>query len=115
LVQRTVPTSVLTGENQQAPTSDSRHTNVNINANNNNNNNISSDLRNIIQQFMGGLGDMGPTMGPTRTTPSSQAGQLNVEETTRVINENDIRSRIRNIKRFLRMAEARLNRLQVVL
>ncbi len=58
---------------------------------------------------MGGLGDMGPNRN-MQTNPTSQ---MNVEDTTRLINENDIRSRIRNIKRFLRMAEARLNRLQV--
>jgi hypothetical protein len=59
---------------------------------------------------MGGLGDIGPNRNAMQTNPTSQ---MNVEDTTRLINENDIRSRIRNIKRFLRMTEARLNRLQV--
>jgi len=58
---------------------------------------------------MGGLGDM----GPNRTMQTNQTAQMNTEDTTRLINENDIRSRIRNIKRFLQLAEARLNRLQV--
>lgn len=38
---------------------------------------------------------------------------IDLGNVSQIINENDIRSRIRNIRRFLTMCDARLNRLRV--
>lgn len=38
---------------------------------------------------------------------------IDLGNVSQIINENDIRARIRNIRRFLTMSEARLNRLHV--
>lgn len=40
---------------------------------------------------------------------------IDLGNVSQIINENDIRSRIRNIRRFLTMTEARLNRLHVIM
>lgn len=38
---------------------------------------------------------------------------IDLGNVSQIINENDIRARVRNIRRFLNMTEARLNRLHV--
>ncbi len=38
---------------------------------------------------------------------------IDLGNVSQIVSENEIRSRVRNIRRFLSMAETRLNRLQV--
>ena len=39
---------------------------------------------------------------------------INLGNVSQLVNENEIRSRIRNIRRFLSMAQSRLNRIEVI-
>lgn len=75
------------------------------------------DVQNIIQQLIGGLGEFGQNATFNTTTSGDSNGMevhIDLGNVSQIVNENDIRSRIRNIRRFLSMAEARLNRLNEI-
>ncbi|CAF0722755.1 unnamed protein product [Brachionus calyciflorus] len=75
------------------------------------------DVQNIIQQLIGGLGEFGQNARFNTTTSADSNGMevhIDLGNVSQIVNENEIRSRIRNIRRFLTMADARLNRLREI-
>lgn len=75
------------------------------------------DVQNIIQQLIGGLGEFGQNATFNTTTLGDSNGMevhIDLGNVSQIVNENDIRSRVRNIRRFLSMADARLNRLREI-
>ncbi len=68
------------------------------------------DVAGLVQQLIGGLG------GGQSTVTTSENGMevhIDMNNISHQANDNEIRSRIRNIRRFLTLAQSRLNRLQV--
>lgn len=75
------------------------------------------DVQNIIQQLIGGLGEFGQNATFNTTTSADSNGMevhIDLGNVSQIVNENEIRSRIRNIRRFITMANARLNRLREI-
>lgn len=112
LVQR-VPPSQFTRQraNTDEPSSQSS-TNANLPPNQN-----APDVQQIIQQLIGGLGEFGQNATFNTTNNGDTNGMevhIDLGNVSQIVNENEIRSRIRNIRRFLTMTEARLNRLREI-
>jgi len=68
------------------------------------------DVAGLVQQLIGGLGGGQSTV---TTTENGMEVHIDMNNISHQANENEIRSRIRNIRRFLSLAQSRLNRLQV--
>lgn len=96
------PTSGAANNSQQADAAQNQHT---------------AHVQQIIQQLIGNLGELGQNATFNTTNNVETNGMevhIDLGNVSQFINENDIRSRVRNIRRFLNMTDARLNRLHVI-
>ncbi len=72
-----------------------------------------------MQQLIGGLGELGQNATfQTHTSAGGDSSNMEVHidlgDVSQLANDNDIRARVRNIRRFLNMAQSRLNRLEEI-
>ena len=115
LVQRIPPVPVSgAGTRVRANTGDGT---LSGGANTTTNVTASFDMQNVIQQLIGGLGEFGQNATFNTTTNGVSNGMevhIDLGNVSQIVNENEIRSRVRNIRRFLTMVDARLNRLNVI-
>ncbi len=96
-------------------------------------------MPNFVQQLIGGLGELGQNAtfntnitagsGPSTNHGNNISGvtrnvngtrnnmevHLDLGNVSQIVNAGEIRSRVRNIRRFLSMAQSRLNRLEVTI
>lgn len=123
LVQR-VPPQFNQQQPQQAQQQDSstnnrgrihtEETNIFINANS------PPDMQGLFQQIFSGLGDLSganiTTSSTNATSPNAPSMDIQIDlgNMTNQMNEQEIRNRIRSIRRILTHAESRLNRLQEI-
>ena len=71
------------------------------------------DVERLVQQLIGGLGQNASVTTSSGTDANGMEVHIDINNVSQQANENEIRSRIRNIRRFLSLAQSRLNRLQV--
>jgi hypothetical protein len=71
-----------------------------------------AEVQQIIQQLIGSLGEYG--QNATINTNNGMEVHIDLGNISQQVNENEMRSRIRNIRRFLTMAQSRLNRLEEI-
>ena len=142
LVQRTPP-SATDAQPQASPQPSNPNPNPNPNIFNLSSGSIFSglgsnqaypDVQRMVQQLIGGLGQNATFNSATNVKkifihlfqqsshflfkkPDTNGVEVHVDmgNVSQIINEGEIRARIRNVRRFLTLAESRLNRLQVCL
>jgi hypothetical protein len=119
LVQR-VPPAARTNEDQSTSSSGGEIGGSGINIIPPPGANLNQDVQQIIQQLIGGLGEFGQNATFNASTTGDANGMEvhidlgNLGNVSQLVNENEIRSRIRNIRRFLTMARSRLNRIEEI-
>lgn len=72
------------------------------------------DVERLVQQLIGGLGQNASVTTSSGTDANGMEVHIDINNVSQQANENEIRSRIRNIRRFLSLAQSRLNRLQEI-
>lgn len=71
------------------------------------------DVERLVQQLIGGLGQNASVTTSTGSDSNGMEVHIDINNVSQQANEHEIRLRIRNIRRFLSLAQSRLNRLQV--
>lgn len=72
------------------------------------------DIQRLVNQLIGGFGQNVTGSSTTTTDINGMQVHIDINNASQQANENEIRSRIRNIRRFLSLAQSRLNRLQEI-
>ena len=79
--------------------------------------NRNTNLPDYVRQLIGGLGEFGQnaTVNATNIGDSNNMEvHIDLGNVSQLVNENEIRARIRTVRRFLQMAQSRLNRLDEI-